>query len=129
MRPTFTGRQASAVLAAIHSAGSDAEADGIPGTAHALRGAALAIQAEVTPPAPPELPPPGAKATHQLPDGGWIEMMHEGVYIYDADGNEVTCWVDVEWANLEAVTATLNAISLALQFGADAVRRRIARSE
>lgn len=72
-----------------------------------------------------ELPEPGAPTMHDLPDGGRMEMMHEGVYIYDASGQEVVCWVDDEWEDPSTVTATLNAISLALKHGAEAVRRRI----
>lgn len=72
-----------------------------------------------------ELPEPGAMIYHPLPDGGILTMQHDAVYINCANGDEAVCWVDDEWKeDISAVYATLNAISLALAFGAEAVRIR-----
>ncbi len=78
------------------------------------------IQAVAASP-PAALPQPGALLIHRLPDGGRLEMTQDGVYILDANGEEVACWVDTEWNDIDAVTATLNAISLALAHGAQAI--------
>ena len=47
-----------------------------------------------------------------------------GVYIVDDEG-EVACWVDSEWSDPDAVTATINAVILATKKGASAVRQNI----
>lgn len=80
---------------------------------------AIAAQPEV-------LPEPGALLTHRLPDGGRLELSHGQARILDPTGEEVACWVDTEWKeDPAAITATLNAVSLALAHGAEAVRQRM----
>ncbi len=71
------------------------------------------------------LPDPGDELHHDLPDGGRLVMMHDGVYIHDVHDKEVVSWTIDEWRHdIDAVTATLNAVSLALKHGADAVEAR-----
>jgi hypothetical protein len=66
---------------------------------------------------------PGDFIIHKCPDGGTVEMEHGEVRIIGSDGIEVVSWNADEWQeDVDAVTATLNAVSLALKYGVNAVQ-------
>ena len=59
-------------------------------------------------------------------DGGKVTIQTgDHIAIYDASGEEVVRWVADEFEDPEAATAAANAVAIALQRGAGAVRKRI----
>lgn len=68
----------------------------------------------------------GTVAQIQTHDGGMVYLSAEDVMIFDAHQQEIAYWHESEWnEDPEAAVACLNAVALAIDLGAVAVKERL----